>query len=396
MEAVTQGVSTVSDGSWAERAAYWTGKPSPDDLKKLPRQNPRTPLILTGHGVHLRINHGALEIKNGFTHYPQKREEWRFFRGDPKRPSRIILLDGTGAITLDVLAWLSEQEIPLIRLDYRGQVVTAIGASGIGADPKLVHLQLAANQSSKRSMAIATFIVREKLIRSRETLDQYVPASAAREIALARLDTEIDRLKRPWSGTKVALLGVEGKCAQMYFDVWRDLRISWKGTAKKPIPDAWRIVGPRRSRLNDGTRGASHPVQAILNYAYGVLESQIRIETAGVGLDPSIGFLHELRQDRAALVLDLLEPVRPAADRMVLRFIAEEAFSAGDFAIGSNGICRLHPQLARRVVCNIEPTKEIRSIFAELIKRLGHKPPPALPHRSRAWLAQRGLLVGAA
>ena len=43
-------------------------------------------------------------------------------------PSRIILLDGSGAITLDVLFWLTAQNVPIIHLDYRGQVVTAIGA----------------------------------------------------------------------------------------------------------------------------------------------------------------------------------------------------------------------------------------------------------------------------
>jgi CRISP-associated protein Cas1 len=35
---------------------------------------PREPLILSGHGISLRIEGGALTIRNGFTHYPQKQE----------------------------------------------------------------------------------------------------------------------------------------------------------------------------------------------------------------------------------------------------------------------------------------------------------------------------------
>ena len=44
------------------------------------------------------------------------------------------------------------------------------------------------------------------------------------------------------------------------------------------------------------------------NYAYAVLESQIRIETARIGLDQSTGFLHQTMADRPALILDSLEP----------------------------------------------------------------------------------------
>jgi hypothetical protein len=50
-----------------------------------------------------------------------QREELRIFPGEMLRPPRIILLDGSGAITLDVISWLSTQNIPLFQLDYRGQ-----------------------------------------------------------------------------------------------------------------------------------------------------------------------------------------------------------------------------------------------------------------------------------
>src|SRR6185437_208927 len=45
------------------------------------------PLILTGHGIRLRIDHGALLVQDGFTHYPQHRNEFRFFPGDWRTPS---------------------------------------------------------------------------------------------------------------------------------------------------------------------------------------------------------------------------------------------------------------------------------------------------------------------
>lgn len=64
----------------------------------------------------LRVDHGALVVRNGFTHYPQRAEEHRFFRGDRQLSSRIIVVDGSGILSFDVLSWLSEQNVPLIRL----------------------------------------------------------------------------------------------------------------------------------------------------------------------------------------------------------------------------------------------------------------------------------------
>src|ERR1700757_1320738 len=98
--------------------------------------------------MRLRIDNGALLVRNGFTHYPQALDERRYFRGDRNRPSRIIVIDGSGSVSFDVLAWLSEQAIPLIQIDWRGNVVSVL-ASGYGFNPERVAPQLAAQRSGK-------------------------------------------------------------------------------------------------------------------------------------------------------------------------------------------------------------------------------------------------------
>jgi hypothetical protein len=50
------------------------------------------------------------------------------------------------------------------------------------------------------------------------------------------------------------------------------------------------------------------------------------------------------------LVYDLMECERGAVDGLVLDFLAQTTFHAGDFTRVSDGSCRLHPQLARAVV----------------------------------------------
>lgn len=70
---------------------------------------------------------------------------------------------------------------------------------------------------------------------------------------------------------------------------------------------------------------AQHPVSAMLNYGYAVLESQVRIAIAEAGLDPSIGYLRVCQPGRWALVCDLMEPCRPIVDREVLSLIELDA-----------------------------------------------------------------------
>jgi CRISP-associated protein Cas1 len=168
--------------------------------------------------------------------------------------------------------------------------------------------------------------------------------------------------------------------------------VAWKGVSQHPIPADWHVVGHRRSRGNV-SRSAGYPVQAMLNYGYAVLESVARIETAKVGLDPMVGFLHQLRidrLDRPGLILDLLEPMRPEVDRLVLNLVRSETFAADDFTLTSNGTCRLHPQLARRVVGMVGEVAGLSAVLGRLIEMLEHRPWKRPPHRSKAWLEEHG------
>jgi CRISPR-associated protein Cas1 len=63
-----------------------------------------------------------------------------------------------------------------------------------------------------------------------------------------------------------------------------------------------------------------------LNYAYGVLEGECRRAINTIGLEPSIGFLHDFAdyQTKQSLVYDIQEPYRWLADLTVI-----EAFEAG-------------------------------------------------------------------
>src|SRR5207245_990361 len=98
--------------SWAERNEHWLSPPRGRSNFRGKRQRNSSPLILCGHGVSLKIDRGALFVRDGLTHYPQERATYRFFKGDVALPPRIIMLDGSGSISFDVITWLAEQKLP--------------------------------------------------------------------------------------------------------------------------------------------------------------------------------------------------------------------------------------------------------------------------------------------
>jgi CRISP-associated protein Cas1 len=359
------------DAAWAQRGRYWEGEAA--EQQQAPqrplrrRKSEPKPLVLNGHGVRLRIHQGSLVVQNGFTHYPQERQELRLFPGDQRLPSRLIMLDSDGSISLDVIKWLSQQGIPLVLLNWQGEVVSVVG-DGTAYDPDLCEAQLAA-QKNGRGLQVSTQLIRDKIINSRATL-QSLPSFLGRDLAISKLEAILDELNIVPPESIEALRLVEARAALAYFTCWQLLPLNWKGTGRRPIPPEWHYVGVRQSLFSSNNRHATHPVNAMLNYAYGVLESHVRIATVSEGLDPSIGYLHARRPGRAALVYDLMEPLRPQVDRKVLSLVLSHTLAPSDFVMETNGVCRLHPQLARGVAELTASDSDVRYMILSAVRKL--------------------------
>lgn len=105
----------------------------------------------------------------------------------------------------------------------------------------------------------------------------------------------------------VELFGIEGDAAARYFDQFETMltettrvreEISFDGRTRRPARD---------------------PVNAALNYAYGLLIADVIRAVVACGLDPHAGFLHSSERNKPALALDLCEEFRaPIADSVVI------------------------------------------------------------------------------
>jgi CRISP-associated protein Cas1 len=146
------------------------------------------------------------------------------------------------------------------------------------------------------------------------------------------------------------LLGLEGNCAAMYFRAWRSVTLAWKGSSRRFIPANCSGYDQRSSMVTTtGNSKATHPVNAILNYAYRVKESELLVRCLAEGFAPRIGILHELKDGRNSFLCDLVELERAAVDLKIFEFLRSTAFEAGDFNLGAAGVVRLNPQMARYI-----------------------------------------------
>ena len=86
--------------------------------------------------------------------------------------------------------------------------------------------------------------------------------------------------------------------------------------------------------LNQRGRGTTNPVNAMLNYSYAILASEVLKSLHTSGLDPYAGFLHSDRYARKSLVFDLMEEFRQqVVDKSVLKLINKNQIEKDDFEL---------------------------------------------------------------
>jgi CRISP-associated protein Cas1 len=223
-----------STSAWATRCEIWRGRVERASVRRTKRAKPQSALVLAGQGVVLHIHAGALEIKNGLTHYPQRRETHLFFRGDADLPERIILMDCTGSISFEVLSWLSEQKINLVRIDWKGDIVCVAGASGYSFR---VQWQLETRGNPALRIEYCRSIISKKIEATVVTLERSIRRSEKWERAISAAYGALTKLdeKSPESITELRTL--EANCAAAYFRSWKGIPIKWRGTSRRPVPD---------------------------------------------------------------------------------------------------------------------------------------------------------------
>jgi CRISPR-associated protein Cas1 len=146
------------------------------------------------------------------------------------------------------------------------------------------------------------------------------------------------------SQTLDGLRGYEGECATLYFGV-----LSFLITAQQED-----FTFTQRSR-----RPPLDPANALLSFLYALLANDVRSALETTGLDPQVGFLHQVRSGRPSLALDIMEEFRAyLGDRIMLNLINLKQVAKKDFEIRESGEVRMSDDARKTVITAYQKKKQ--------------------------------------
>jgi CRISPR-associated protein Cas1 len=240
----------------------------------------------------LRVRGGVLEIEHG----PKAERLTTRIDVDTDPKPHTVLFDSHGEfLTGEAIRWCARYGIGLVLPDGPGRMLTvlqsaleAVDAATIpDIDPAVIRAQCGAD-----ALGIAREIVRAKIEAEAAHVGRFDPfnANAVAEW-ISALDTAV-------SVAQVVM--IEARAASCY---WRAFALTGLREAKGGnLPRSWlRFANRQKGAGFLGSKHASHPINAMLNYAYVVEAGRLAKALAARGLALSIGFLHADKKGRNSL-----------------------------------------------------------------------------------------------
>ena len=223
----------------------------------------------------------------------------------PAQTVEQVVLMGNPQVTGDAFVYALELGMPIHYLSSFGKYLGS-ALPGHSQNGALRLAQYAVYHDVERRLALVKAIVTAKIQNQYAVL--YRHGQAENPLKLRKKAVQAQT-------TLEQVRGMEGIAAREYFACW-----------SKMLHAPWTFAGRNR-------RPPTDPVNSLLSFAYGLLRSQVTAAAHLAGLDPYIGYLHEVHHGQPSLVLDLMEEFRPLiADNVVLSMFNKQQLKPQDFA----------------------------------------------------------------
>jgi CRISPR-associated protein Cas1 len=233
------------------------------------------------------------------------------------RISEIVIAARGVSMSTDLIEACCERGIRVSLLTSTGRPVAMLSSPMLTATVITRREQMAA-YGDRRGCDIARAVVRGKLGNQAALLKYFGKyqktadpdafeqlTSCVRAIARLRRDAGAAEAEHV-DDMRAGLLAIEGAAGRHY---WQGVRTLLAGRVSFEVREH---------------RGATDPVNAALNYGYGILYAQAWGAVMNAGLEPFAGFLHVDRPGKPSLVLDLVEEFRqPIVDRAVIAAVTK-------------------------------------------------------------------------
>ena len=264
----------------------------------------------------------------------------------------------------------------------RGVCVSFMSESGrflaritgpVSGNVQLRLSQMRAYEDKSRKGDIARSFVIGKVMNSRNVLLRRMRDHGETPSLRMACDQMLDVLRRLRDSVPDAMRirGLEGEAGAIYFGVFNELLLTGRET----------FAISSRNR-----RPPMDPTNALLSYLYTLLTHDCRGALEGVGLDPQIGFLHEIRSGRPSLALDLMEEFRSVlVDRMAASLVNLKQLTPSDFKVTESGAVEMRESARKTVLLAWQKRKQEIVMHPYLEERA---PVGLLPHLQALLLAR--------
>ena len=317
------------------RAGNWSHERGKDKLTPWQdgaRASPR--VLVPGAYAALRVRGGALEIVHG--PHDDRRTIRIDIDAEPK--PHTVLFDSHGEfMTGEALRWCARYSVNLALPGDPGRLITMVESAletksktmtrMRDINPMIIRAQCAADP-----VKVAREIVRAKI---GAEMKATIPDAAARKREFEEWDIKLNSTR-----SVAEIMIVESRAAASYWRTFRNEGLRERKNGN--LPRSWlRFAQRNKGAAFLGNQHASHPINAMLNYAYIVEAGRLAKALAANGLCLSIGYLHSDKKGRNSLVWDAIEPLRPAIDAKVFAFVETHEFARRDFPQSGYNVHRL-------------------------------------------------------
>lgn len=290
-------------------------------------------VILSGSSIKVSVRHDGLHLED---HAGAVHRASDFDRATCGIKRLVILSSCGGYLSLDALQWLQDIGAAVMVIGYDERVLMT------GAGRQLDHPALRRAQAlavyTGSGLTVARALIREKLAGQRRNLDRFGGPSPVFEDACAR----VERCQ-----TTDALRAAEAQAAGAYWSAWSDVPVRFARRDIQRIPAHWLTFGARASAVTGHPRSATNPANAVLNYAYAILQGETLIALTAYGMDAGLGVMHADDRNKSGLAFDVMEAARPAVDAWFLDLLAQRVFTREEVYQTATGVVRLALPLRR-------------------------------------------------
>ncbi|RKU29542.1 CRISPR-associated endonuclease Cas4/Cas1 [Candidatus Poribacteria bacterium] len=238
-----------------------------------------------------------------------------------------VVISGNVNLTTPAMQTLLHEGIPVVFLSAYGRYHGALTPQ-VSRNSLLRRAQHRVADNAEKCLALSKAFVHGKIWNMRTMLQRRKwRAEKGAEDALAALLASIKAMHRmqkriPRATELTQLLGIEGNASAEYFGSFAFMLKSEMGFGFE-----------RRSR-----RPPADATNALLSFAYSLLTADVMAAIQIVGMDPYIGFFHQMKYGKPCLALDLMEEFRPIiADSVVITLINTRQITPADFEQSHGG-----------------------------------------------------------